>query len=127
MSFVLVSPSTVSWFQVRAAAGRSRPWRTAGSTVASVRMIASIVAIAGWIIPTPLAMPLTRIRTALPSGPGRSTLTVASFVRESVVHRATAAASSASSVAARPAWVSGAMPALDSVEREAGADQARST
>ncbi len=37
MSFVLVSPSTLSWFHVRAAAGRRSEWRSGGSTVASVR------------------------------------------------------------------------------------------
>ena len=63
VSFVLVSPSTESWFQVRAAAGRRRPHRTAGSTAASVRITDSIVAMFGWIIPTPLAMPVTVIVT----------------------------------------------------------------
>ena len=47
----------VSWFQVRAAAGRSSPWSVGGSTVASVSTNDSIVAIRGWIMPTPLAMP----------------------------------------------------------------------
>ena len=36
VSFVLVSPSIESWFQVRAAAGRSSPLSVAGSIVASV-------------------------------------------------------------------------------------------
>ena len=98
MSFVLVSPSTLSWSHVRAAAGRSIPPRTAGSTVASVRTIDSIVAIRGWIIPTPLQIPVTRIGTGRPSGPGRAMATVAIFVRESVVRSATAAASSPPSV-----------------------------
>ncbi len=81
MSFVLVSPSTLSWSHVRAVAGRSSPWSAAGSIVASVRTIASIVAILGWIIPTPLAMPVTRTRrTARPSGSGRAIVTVAAFV-----------------------------------------------
>ena len=62
VSFVLVSPSTESWSQVRAAAGRSRPHSTSGATAASVRTTDSIVAICGWIIPTPLAMPLTVTR-----------------------------------------------------------------
>ncbi len=94
MSLVLVSPSTVSWFQVRAAAGRRRPARTAGSTAASVRMIESIVAIPGWIMPTPLAQPLiVTERTANPSTSGRAISVLASFVRESVVRRATATAS----------------------------------
>ena len=100
MSFVLVSPSTESWSQVRAAAGRRRPHRTSGSTVASVSTTDSIVAIRGWIIPTPLAIPLTVIRAGEPpSVPGRSTVAVATLVFELVVRRATAAASSPSSVA----------------------------
>ena len=36
VSLVLVSPSTESWSQVRAAAGRSRPHSVSGSTAASV-------------------------------------------------------------------------------------------
>ena len=101
MSFVLVSPSTESWSQVRAAAGRSRPHRTSGATVASVSTTDSIVAIRGWIIPTPLAIPLTVTRAGEPpSAPGRSTVVVATLVFESVVRSATAAASSPSSVAA---------------------------
>ena len=101
MSFVLVSPSTESWFQVRAAAGRSRRHRTSGATVASVRITDSIVAICGWIIPTPLAIPLTRTVTGRPTASGSSTVVVATLVRESVVHRAVATASSPSSVADR--------------------------
>ena len=102
MSFVEVSPSTLSWSQVRAAAGRSNPWSVAGSTVASVRTIESIVAIRGWIIPTPLAIPVTRTgRTARPSGSGRVIVVVAALTRESVVRSASAAAASPSSVAAR--------------------------
>ena len=73
MSFVLVSPSTESWFQVRTVAARSIAWSVAGLTAASVRMTASIVAIRGWIIPTPLAMPETVTGTGAPSGPGRVT------------------------------------------------------
>ena len=56
MSLVLVSPSTDSWFQVRAAAGRSSPQSVSGAAAASVRITDSIVAICGWIIPTPLAI-----------------------------------------------------------------------
>ena len=100
MSLVLVSPSTESWFQVRTAAGRRRPARTAGSTAASVRTTASIVAIRGWIMPTPLAMPETVTRTLPPSAAGSSTLVVASFVTESVVRRASAAAASPASAVA---------------------------
>ena len=60
VSLVLVSPSIDSWSHVRAAAGRRRPDSTSGLTAASVRTTDSIVAMLGWIIPTPLAMPLTR-------------------------------------------------------------------
>ena len=59
LSLVLVSPSTESWFQVVADAARRRSRSVAGEAVASVRTIESIVAIRGWIIPTPLAMPVT--------------------------------------------------------------------
>ena len=71
MSFVLVSPSTESWFQVRTVAARSSPWRVAGLTAASVRTTASIVAIRGWIIPTPLAMPETVTGRGRPVGAGQ--------------------------------------------------------
>jgi hypothetical protein len=67
---------------------------------ASVRMTASIVAIRGWIIPTPFAMPQTVTGTWVPSAPGSASRTVAHFGRESVVMRARAAAISASSLAA---------------------------
>ncbi len=40
-------------------AARRRSRSVAGDAVASVRTIESIVAILGWIIPTPLAMPVT--------------------------------------------------------------------
>ena len=99
VSLVLVSPSTDSWSQVRAAAGRSRPQRTSGATAASVSTTDSIVAIRGWIIPTPLAMPQTVTVTGRPSPPGSSTVVDATLVFESVVRSATAAASSPSSVA----------------------------
>ncbi len=59
MSFVLVSPSTLVWFHVRWAMGERRAWSVAGATLASVMRIASIVAILGWIMPTPLATPET--------------------------------------------------------------------
>ena len=59
MSLVLVSPSTESWSQVRAAARAEQRWSVAGSAVASVSTTESIVAIRGWIIPTPLQMPVT--------------------------------------------------------------------
>ena len=57
VSFVLVSPSTVSWFHVRSTTGRRISCSVAGSTRASVSRTASIVAIRGWIMPTPFAMP----------------------------------------------------------------------
>ena len=66
VSLVLVSPSTESWSQVRAAAAAAGAWSVAGSAVASVRTIDSIVAIRGWIIPTPFAMPVTVIWTVPP-------------------------------------------------------------
>ena len=124
VSFVLVSPSTLSWSHVRAAAGRSSAVeRAPGSTVASVRTIESIVAIRGWIIPTPFAIPVTRIgRTARPSGSGRAIVDVAALVRVSVVR-------SASAAAARPASRRGQRrrdqrrdPGRDPVERQARAD-----
>ena len=96
MSLVLVSPSTVSWFHVRAAAGRSRPSSVSGSAVASVMRTASIVAMPGWIMPTPLATPETRTVTGIPCVPGSSTVVVAALAVESVVRRALAAARSAS-------------------------------
>src|SRR4029078_11588603 len=77
VSFVLVSPSTESWSHVLAAAGRSRLQRTFGDVAASVRTIDSIVAMFGWIIPTPLAMPVTVTVAGSPtparrkSGPAR--------------------------------------------------------
>ena len=94
---MLVSPSTESWSHVRAAAPRSMPWSVAGSVAASVRMTASIVAIRGWIIPTPFAMPDTVTSTSDPSAAGSASRTDAHFGRESVVMRARAAATSASS------------------------------
>ena len=88
MSLVLVSPSTESWSQVRAAAGRSSDQSVSGSAAASVSTIESIVAMFGWIIPTPFAMPLTVTVTGRPSASGSSTVVVASFVTESVVRSA---------------------------------------
>ena len=96
VSLVLVSPSTVSWFHVRAAAERSSPSSVSGSAVASVITTASMVAMPGWIMPTPLATPETRTVTGFPSAPGRSTVVVAALAVESVVRSALAAARSAS-------------------------------
>ena len=92
--------------------GRMRRDNVSGSMVASVVMTESIVAIRGWIIPTPLAMPDTRTCTVRwPSAWGIANDVVATLVTESVVRSASAAASSASSVVASvPATAS--MPAL---------------
>src|SRR4029079_2592203 len=74
----------------------------AGSTVASVSTIESIVAIRGWIIPTPFAIPVTRTaRTVCPSRSGSVIVVVATFVTESVVRSASAAAVSPASVGLR--------------------------
>ena len=111
MSFVLVSPSTESWFQVRTVATRSRPWRVAGLTAASVRTIASMVAIRGWIMPTPLAMPATVTVTGVPSGAGSSSRVEAILATESVVRRASATAANAASSVERPLPARVATPA----------------
>ena len=125
VSFVDVSPSTLSWSHVRAAAGRSSEWRSAGSAAASVRTTESIVAIRGWIIPTPLAMPVTRIgRTARPSGSGQ---------RDRRPSRPWTACRSCGAPRRRPPAVVGRCelrdqrrdPGRDPVERQPGADDAR--
>ena len=121
MSLVLVSPSTESWFQVRAAAGRSRSHRTSGATGASVRMTESIVAMFGWIIPTPLAMPVTVIGAGTPSSDGRTIDVVATFVTESVVRSASAAASRPASSSPRLRG-DGIDPGRDPIERQTRAD-----
>ena len=97
MSFVLVSPSTESWFQVRdSGALEAGVTGSAGATVASVSTIESIVAICGWIIPTPFAIPVTA--SPSPASPrdaasaGSSMVTVETFMTESVVRSASAAA-----------------------------------
>ena len=60
MSLVLVSPSTVTALKVRATmpgnAARSASW----STRASVKAKANMVAMSGWIMPLPLAVPTMR-------------------------------------------------------------------
>ena len=58
VSLVDWSPSTLTWSQVRATMGRSSPSRVSGSTLASVSRKQSMVAMLGWIMPTPLATPL---------------------------------------------------------------------
>ena len=67
-----------------------------------MRTIESIVAIRGWIIPTPLAIPVTVISTVPPPAAGAEPVTVAAFVTESVVRSASAAAASAASSAVSP-------------------------
>ena len=84
----------------------------AGSAVASVRTIDSIVAMFGCIIPTPLQMPVTVTSTVPPPAAGRVTVVVAALVVVSVVRRASAACPSASSVAARPPATTLAMAAV---------------
>ena len=76
------------------------PQDRSASTAASVSTTESIVAMFGWIIPTPFAMPLTVTVTGAPSASGSSTVVVATFVTESVVRSASAIAVSPSFVAA---------------------------
>ena len=59
MSLVEVSESTVMRLKVRAVAARSAASHAPGLSGASVVTNASIVAMFGWIIPEPLAMPPT--------------------------------------------------------------------
>ena len=124
VSLVLVSPSTESWSQVRRRGRPEQAQSAAGAAVASVRTTESIVAIRGWIIPTPLAMPRDRHGHAArrPRLGQLDAVVVAAFVRESVVRSASAAAASPSSVPASVAASSRARPAPDAVEREPGAD-----
>ena len=84
--------------------GRRRDSRSSGEAAASVSTKQSMVAMLGWIMPTPLATPLMVTGTADPPGPGRSTVTAAALARESVVRRASAmAAKAASSARSSPA------------------------
>ena len=93
------------------------PWSVPGSVAASVRMTASMVAIRGWIIPTPFAMPDTVTATSVPSAAGSASRTVAHFGRESVVMSARAAATRASS---RMDSSSGMRAAIASAMRSTG-------
>ena len=107
VSLVLVSPSTDSWSHVRAAAGRRTLHRTSGATAASVSTTDSIVAMFGWIIPTPLAMPVIVTVTGSPSARRQHERRRApTLATESVVRSASAAASrpasSPRSAATRP-------------------------
>ena len=65
VSFVLVSPSTEMALNVRSTTRRNSGWRAAGSATASVVSTARSVAISGWIIPAPLAIPPT---VTIPAG-----------------------------------------------------------
>ena len=59
VSFVEVSESTVTLLKVCLTIESSRAWSAAGSTGASVVMIAIMVAMLGMIMPEPLHMPPT--------------------------------------------------------------------
>jgi len=59
VSLVLMSPSTVMQLNVPATASDSVFWRKLRGTEKSVARKASIVAMFGWIMPAPLAMPAT--------------------------------------------------------------------
>ena len=63
-SLVLVSPSTVIMLKQRSTARFSALRAKAGSSVASVPMKASMVAMLGWIMPTPLV--IAPMRTSRP-------------------------------------------------------------
>ena len=95
MSFVLVSPSTVISWNERSTARRSTPRSACGSTGASVATTASIVAMSGWIMPEPFAVPPTvATKGGAPPGPaGSATRTAAVLVQVSVVRMARAKSS----------------------------------
>ncbi len=88
MSFVEVSPSTEIAWKLESAAAASVDLRNAGVAAASVSTNASIVAMFGWIIPAPFAIPTTLPRRPLHAKEARAT-----FGPESVVRIACAAAS----------------------------------
>src|SRR5438445_426679 len=87
VSFVLVSPSTEMALKLRSPTRRGSGWSVAGSATASVVSTASSVAMSGWIMPAPLAIPPT---VTIP--PGVSNRTAQCFGRVSVVMMARAAA-----------------------------------
>ena len=90
-----MSPSTDS--SIPRAARTQHAHRTSGAAAASVRTTDSIVAMFGWIIPTPFAIPVTVTVTGSPSAAGSTSDVVAALRTESVVRRASAAASSPAS------------------------------
>src|SRR2546425_5019871 len=70
VSFVLVSPSTEMALKLRSATRRNSGCSPAGSPTASVVSTASSVAMSGWIMPAPLAMPPT---VTIPAGVSKRT------------------------------------------------------
>ena len=93
-SLVEVSPSIVTWLKVRSTAGRRSSASACDAIGASVVRKASMVAICGWIMPAPFAMPPMRI-----SRPSSSrAVTACSLGRVSVVMIARAASVPAPSV-----------------------------
>ena len=64
MSFVLVSPSTLIALKLASAAAATIRRRSAASISASVMTNARSVAMFGWIIPAPFAMPWSRTTPA---------------------------------------------------------------
>ena len=100
VSLVLVSPSTEMALKLRSATRRSSGWSAAGSPTASVVSTASRVAMSGWIIPAPLAIPPT---VTMPAGVSKRTAQC--FGRVSVVMMARAASGPPSVVrCAAAAW-----------------------
>ena len=87
MSLVLRSPSTLMRLNEPVTARRRLPWSASRSTPRSVATKQNIVAIKGWIIPVPLAMPPIVTRR-----PPISTRSAASFGWVSVVMIPSAAA-----------------------------------
>ena len=122
MSLVLVSPSTESWSQVRAARRSEQAPQHGRLDGASVSTTESIVAMFGWIIPTPLAMPLTVTGTTVPSGPGSSTVVVATLVDRIGRPQGLGRGREGRIVVAPAAATSGATAAVDLVERQPRAD-----
>ena len=60
MSLVEVSPSTLTMLKVSCTSVERAFWSISGETAASVVMNTSMVAMLGWIMPLPLAMPPSR-------------------------------------------------------------------